>query len=247
MSNRIAAKLLAEFIGTFALIFIGAGAAAVVGGAGLAGVAAIAFAHGLTVMAFAFAYGPVSGGHFNPSVTTAVLAAGAMRAGEAAGYIVSQLVGGLLGALLLEAVLGGADTGLGTPMLAHNLALGATTLTVTPWAGYVIEAVLGFFLSTVVLSTAAAGRAGDLAPLAIGVTLVLNIIMGGPLTGAAFNPARALGPMVATGNFSDAWLYLTAPIVGAIVAAILHTGLARLAQERMATAGPSAAARTPAE
>lgn len=248
MSNRIAAKLLAEFIGTFALIFIGAGAAAVVGGgAGLAGVAAIAFAHGLTVMAFAFAYGPVSGGHFNPSVTTAVFAAGAMRAGEAAGYILSQLVGGLLGALLLGAVLGGAETGLGTPMLAHNLSLGATTLTVTPWAGYVIEAVLGFFLSTVVLGTAVAGRAGNLAPLAIGMTLVLNIIMAGPLTGAAFNPARALGPMVATGNFSDAWLYLTAPIVGAIVAAILHTGLARLAQERMATAGTSAAARTPAE
>src|SRR6202012_1919248 len=89
----------------------------------------------------------------------------AMRVGEAAGYIVSQLVGGLLGALLLRAVLGGADTGLGTPMLAHSLALGATTLTVTPWAGYVIEAVLGFFLSTVVLSTAVAGRAGNLAPL----------------------------------------------------------------------------------
>jgi len=92
MSNRIAAKLLAEFIGTFALIFIGAGAAAVVGGgAGLPGVAAVAFAHGLTVMAFAFAYGTVSGGHFNPSVTVAVLAAGAMRVGEAAGYVVSQL------------------------------------------------------------------------------------------------------------------------------------------------------------
>jgi aquaporin Z len=248
MSNRIAPKLVAEFIGTFALIFIGAGAAAVVGsGAGLPGIAAIAFAHGLTVMAFAFAYGPVSGGHFNPAVTTAVLAAGAMRVGEAAGYIVSQLIGGLLGALLLRAVLGGAETGLGTPMLAHNLALGATTLTVTPWAGYVIEALLGFFLSTVVLSTAVAGRAGNLAPLAIGVTLTLNIIMGGPLTGAAFNPARALGPMVATGTFSDAWLYLTAPIVGAIVAAILHTGLARLAQARMATTDRSAATRSPAE
>jgi aquaporin Z len=170
-----------------------------------------------------------------------------MRVGEAAGYIVSQLIGGLLGALLLRAVLGGAETGLGTPMLAHNLALGATTLTVTPWAGYVIEALLGFFLSTVVLSTAVAGRAGNLAPLAIGVTLTLNIIMGGPLTGAAFNPARALGPMVATGTFSDAWLYLTAPIVGAIVAAILHTGLARLAQARMATTDRSAAARSPAE
>ena len=78
------------------------------------------------------------------------------------------------------------------------------------------------------------------------MTLTLNILMGGALTGAPFNPARALGPMVATGNFSDAWLYLTAPIVGAIVAAILHTGLARLAQEGMA-AGPRAAAQVPAE
>jgi glycerol uptake facilitator-like aquaporin len=144
---------------------------------------------------------------------------------------------------LLKTVLGGAATGLGMPALAHNLALGATTLTVTPWAGFVIEAMLAFFLVTVVLSTAVAGRAGNLAPLAIGMTLTLNIIMGGALTGAAFNPARALGPMVATGNFSDAWLYLSAPIVGAIVAAILHTGFVRLAHEGMA----AAAARTPAE
>jgi MIP family channel proteins len=248
MSNRIAPKLLAEFIGTFALIFIGAGAAAVVGGgAGLNGITAVAFAHGLTVMAFAFAYGSVSGGHFNPCVTVGVLAAGAMRAGEAAGYIVSQLIGGIVGAFLLRAVLGGAATDLGTPALAHNLALGATTLTVTPWAGFVIEAMLAFFLVTVVLSSAVAGRAGNLAPLAIGMTLTLNIIMGGALTGAAFNPARALAPMVATGNFSDAWLYLAAPIVGAIVAAILHTGLARLAHEGTAAAGPDRAARTPAE
>jgi MIP family channel proteins len=248
MSNRIASKLLAEFIGTFALIFIGAGAGAVVGdGVGLPGLIAIAFAHGLTVMAFAFAYGSVSGGHFNPSVTVGVLAAGAMGTGEAIGYIVSQLVGGVAGALFLSAVLGGTATGLGTPALAHNLALGATSLTITPAAGFMIEAVLAFFLVTVVLSTAVAGRAGNLAPLAIGMTLTLNIIMGGALTGAAFNPARALGPMVATGNFSDAWLYLTAPIVGAIVAALLHTGLTRLAQEGMAAAEPSRAARTPAE
>src|SRR6267142_3400205 len=242
MSNRIAPKLVAEFIGTFALIFIGAGAGAVVGdGVGLPGLIAIAFAHGLTVMAFA--YGSVSGGHFNPSVTVGVLAAGAMGAGEAIGYIVTQLIGGVAGALLLRTVLGGAATGLGMPALAHNLALGATTLTVTPWAGFVIEAVLAFFLVTVVLSTAVAGRAGNLAPLAIGMTLTLNIIMGGALTGAAFNPARALGPMVATGNFSDAWLYLSAPIVGAIVAAILHTSLVRLAHEGMV----AAAAQTPAE
>jgi MIP family channel proteins len=247
MSSRIVPKLLAEFIGTFSFVFIGAGTAAVIGdGVGLPGVVAIAFAHGLTIMVFAFAYGSVSGGHMNPAVTVGVFAAGAMSAGEAAGYIVSQLIGGIAGVLCLSVVLGGTATGLGTPTLAHDLALGATSLTVTPESGFMIEALLAFFLVTVILSTAVAGRAGSLAPLAIGMMLTLNILMGGALTGAPFNPARALGPMVATGNFSDAWLYMAAPIVGAIVAAILHIGLAWLAHERAAT-GLDRVARTPAE
>jgi MIP family channel proteins len=244
MSNSLPSKLLAEFIGTFAFVFIGAGAAAVIGdGVGLPGIIAIGFAHGLTIMVFAFAYGSVSGGHMNPAVTVGVLAAGAMPASDAAGYILAQLIGGVVGALLLAAVLGGVGTGLGTPALAHNLALGATTLTITPGAGFVIEAVLAFFLVTIVLSTAVAGRAGSLAPLAIGMTLTLNIIMGGALTGAAFNPARALGPMVVTGNFTDAWLYVAAPIVGAILASMMHAALARLAQEGV-TVSP---ASSPAE
>jgi aquaporin Z len=247
MSNRIAPKLLAEFIGTFAFVFIGAGAAAVVGGgAGLPGIAAVAFAHGLAIMAFAFAFGPISGGHMNPAVTIGVLAAGAMYLSEAIGYIISQFVGGIAGALLLRKVLGGVATGLGTPALAHNLAVGTASLTITPTAGFIIEAVLAFFLVLVVLSTAVAGRAGNLAPLAIGMTLTFNIVMGGALTGAPFNPARALGPMVATGKFDDAWLYLLAPIVGAIVAAIVHAGLGKLAQEGLA-AGQGRAAQTPAE
>lgn len=247
MSNRLASKLLAELVGTFSFVFIGAGAAAIAGtGVGLPGVVAVAFAHGLTIMAFAFAYGSVSGGHMNPAVTVGVLAAGAMSVGEAVGYIVSQLIGGIAGALLLRTVLGGSATGLGVPALAHNLALGATTLTITPTVGFLIEAVLAFFLVTVVLSTAVAGRAGSLAPLAIGMTLTLNILMGGPLTGAPFNPARALGPMVATGNYGDVWLYLAAPIVGAIIAAILHTGLAWLAYEEAASA-PDGARKAPAE
>jgi MIP family channel proteins len=233
MQNRIVPKLVAEFIGTFAFVFIGAGAAAVVGdGVGLAGIAAIAFAHGLTILVFAFAYGSVSGAHMNPAVTVGVLAAGAMRPGDALGYIASQLLGGIAGALLLGAVLGGTATGLGTPHLAHDLALGAARVTITPTAGFVIEAVLAFFLVTAVLSTAVAGRAGNLAPFAIGMTLTLNIIMGGALTGAAFNPARALGPMVATASFDNAWLYMVAPLLGAIVAAAVHVGLARLLHEQ---------------
>src|SRR5919198_241492 len=99
MSNHIAAKLLAEFIGTFALVFIGAGAAAVIGdGAGLAGIGAIAFAHGLTVMAFAFAYGSVSGAHVNPAVTFGVLVAGAISLVEAIAYILVQLAGSIAAA-----------------------------------------------------------------------------------------------------------------------------------------------------
>src|ERR1700716_74401 len=93
MSNRITSKLLAEFIGTFSFVFIGAGAAAVVGGgAGLNGIVAGAFAHGLAIMAFAFAYGSVSGGHMNPAVTVGVLAAGAMGVREGIGYIHNQLI-----------------------------------------------------------------------------------------------------------------------------------------------------------
>ncbi|MEI9424118.1 aquaporin [Mesorhizobium sp. Cs1299R1N1] len=248
MSKPIAPKLLAEFIGTFAFVFIGAGAAAVIGdGTGLNGIAAIAFAHGLTIMVFAFAYGSISGGHMNPAVTVGVLAAGAIRVGDALGYIVSQLVGGIAGALVLRAVLGGTATGLGMPQLAQGLVLGATTVTITPAAGFVIEAALAFFLVTVVLSTAVAGRAGNLAPLAIGMTVTLNIIMAAALTGAPFNPARALGPMVATGNFADAWLYTIAPVIGAVIAAFVHLGLRRLAHEdRIGTQAPAAPA-APAE
>ncbi|MGJ4942553.1 MIP/aquaporin family protein [Bradyrhizobium sp. HKCCYLS1011] len=231
MSNPINAKLLAEFIGTFAFVFIGAGTAAVIGDSvGLPGIAAIALAHGFAIMAFAFAYGPVSGAHMNPAVTVGVLTTGAMEPIDAIGYVVSQLAGGIVGALVLRILLGGVATGLGTPALAHNLTLHGMPLTITPVAGFTIEAVLAFFLVTVVLSTAVAGRAGNLAPLAIGMTLTFNILMGGALTGAAFNPARALGPMVATGKFDDAWLYMAAPIVGAIIAAILHTGFGWLAE-----------------
>jgi MIP family channel proteins len=232
MQNHLPVKLLAEFIGTFALVFIGAGTAAVVGdGAGLNGIAAIAFAHGLTIMVFAFAYGSLSGGHMNPAVTVGVLAAGAIRVSDAIGYIISQLLGGIAGALLLRTVLGGVATGLGTPHLAHDLVLGTTTVTITPEAGFAIETILAFFLVTVVLSTAVASRAGNLAPLAIGMTLTLNIMMGGALTGAPFNPARALGPMVATGNFIEVWLYMIAPLVGAVMATLVHVGLKWVAGE----------------
>src|SRR5260370_15229664 len=146
MQNHLSARLLAEFIGSLASVFIGAGAAAVVGtGAGLNGTAAIAFAHGLTIMVFAFAYGGLSGAHFNPAVTVGVMAARAMNFGEAIAYIISQLVAAACAAFLLRAVLAGVATGLGRPDLAQNVVLGTTTLMITPQPGCLTEAVLAFF------------------------------------------------------------------------------------------------------
>jgi glycerol uptake facilitator-like aquaporin len=148
MSDRLVPKLLAEFIGTFSFVFIGAGTAAVVGdGVGLPGIVAIALAHGLAITAFAAAYGSVSGGHMNPAVTVGVLAAGAMDAAAAIFYVISQLLGGMAGALLLRTVLGGTATGLGTPALAHDLTLGSISLTITSAAGFMIEAVLAWWCS----------------------------------------------------------------------------------------------------
>jgi MIP family channel proteins len=233
MQNHLSARLLAEFIGTFAFVFIGAGAAAVIRtGAGLNGIAAIAFAHGLTIMVFAFAYGNLSGAHFNPAVTIGVLAARAMNLGEAIAYIITQLVAAACAAILLRAVLGGVATGLGRPELAQNIVLGTTTLAITLEAGFVIEAVLAFFLVIVVLTTGVGRSAGNLAPIAIGMTVALNIMMAGSLTGANFNPAISLGPMIATDSFKDAWLYVTAPIAGAIVGAFIHKVLELLAEDR---------------
>src|SRR5258707_6450882 len=140
MSNSCPPKLLPEFIGTFALVFIGAGAASIVSGSAGGGLPAVPFARALTLMIFICAYGSVSGGHMNPAVTVGVLAAGAITAAEAVGYIVSQIAGGVAAALLLRIALGGVATGLGTPQLAHGLGLGGTPVTITPASGFPIQA-----------------------------------------------------------------------------------------------------------
>lgn len=219
--QHLSKALVAEFIGTFALIFIGAGAAAL----GVGGLLGVALAHGLVVVGFAYAYGHLSGSHINPAVTLGVWVAGKIDAGRALSYAVFQLLGGVAGGLALRWVLGGTETGLGATLLARGLRVGGNVLDVTPAAGCVVEALLTFFLMNAVLNAALSGKAGDLAGLAVGLTLVFCILMGGPLTGAGLNPARTLGPAIATGNFADLWVYLAGPIVGAIAAAALYRGL----------------------
>ena len=202
-------KLIAELIGTFTLIFIGAGAGAI----GAAGLVGVAFAHGLVVLAFAYAYGHISGTHINPAVTIGLFAAKEIDAASAAAYIVVQLIGGTLGAFALSSVLGGTASGLGATVLAAN---------VTPVQGFVVELILTFFLVNTIFNTAVNGKAGNLAPVAIGLTLVFAILMGGPLTGASLNPARTLGPAIITGNYSNLSIYMIAPPLGGILAALLY-------------------------
>ena len=204
-------NLVAEFVGTFALIFIGAGALAI----GAGGLVGVAFAHGLVIVTFAYAYGHISGTHINPAVTLGLLIAGEIEFVAAIGYWIAQFLGGILGAVVLNAVL--PDPGdLGVTILAEGVGVGQ---------GLVVEIVLTFFLVNTVFNTAVSGKAGNFAGLAIGLTLALSILMGGPLTRASLNPARTLGPAIVSGNYADIWLYFVGPLVGAILAALLYIGV----------------------
>ena len=218
MYHRLSTSLLAEFIGTFALIFIGAGAGAL----GIGGLVGVAFAHGLVVLGFAYAYGHISGTHINPAVTLGVWAAGKIDAARAFSYIVFQIAGGIVGALVLRWVLGGTATGLGRTALASGLQVGDATITITPAIGLVLEMILTFFLVNAVMNAGISGKATIPGGLAIGLTLTFCILMGGPLTGASLNPARSIGPAVATGNFDNLWVYLVGPALGGVLAGVLY-------------------------
>src|SRR3954463_2784399 len=218
MYSKLSTSLLAEFIGTFALIFIGAGAGAL----GIGGLVGVALAHGLVVLGFAYSYGHISGTHINPAVTLGVWAAGKIDTARAGSYIVFQIAGGIVGALALRWVLGGTETGLGLTQLAHSLDVKGTTFAITPVIGVVLEAILTFFLVNAVMNAGISGKATIPGGLAIGLTLTFCILMGGPLTGASLNPARSIGPAVATGNFNDLWVYLVGPALGGIVAGLLY-------------------------
>jgi len=204
--------IVAEFIGTFALIFIGAGAGAL----GIGGLVGVAFAHGLVVLTFAYAYGHISGTHINPAITISLWLARAVDSMTAVYYIAAQLLGAVVAGFALVFVLGGTDTGLGATGLAPG---------VPPVQGLFLEAILTFFLANAVLNTAVSGKAGNAAPVAIGLTLTLAILMGGPLTGGSLNPARTLGPAVAGGNFANIWVYFVGQILGGVIAALLYTNL----------------------
>jgi MIP family channel proteins len=196
-----------ESIGTFALVLAGAGA-----GAQNAGLLAVALAHGLVIVAMAYAFGPISGAHVNPAVTFGLALGGALSWRDALGYWIAQFAGAALAAFALTWWLG-------------DIRSGATTFAGDPITALVLEAVLTFFLVNAVYQTAVRGKGGDFAGLAIGLTLVAMILVGGPITGASLNPARTFGPALFTGTLGQFWVYLVGPLLGAAAAWALDRAL----------------------
>lgn len=211
-------KYLAEAIATFALVFIGAGA--VVANAtynNALGLLGIALAHGLVLMSMIYAIRHISGGHVNPAVTIAMLVTKKMQMKEGISYIVFQLVGASIAGLFLAMIF------VNVPASIH---LGVTDLApgVSANNGILLEAVLTFFLVFTVFAVAVDSRGlPDVSGLAIGLVLTFDILVGGSLTGAAMNPARAFGPAFTSQYWATQSVYWIGPIIGAVIAAIIYS------------------------
>jgi aquaporin TIP len=228
-----ARKAIAEFLGTFTLVFAVAMSIAV--GGQVAGIFGAAVAQGLALGVMISALGHISGAHFNPAVTLGALVTRKIEPALAVVYWLAQFAGAVAAALLVKALLPTElDKSLGAP------ALGAG---VSAWQGVLIEAVLTFFLVWVVFATAIdpRGSFAAIAGLGIGLIVTVDILLGGPLTGAAMNPARAFGPeLVQGGAWSNAWIYYVGPFAGGLIAAVLYTVL-YLPREAASSAAPAAA------
>jgi len=214
--NQSARNFLAEMIGTFGLIFFGAGAILQQQATQSVGTTGIAVAHGLAILIGVYALGHISGGHFNPAISFGMWMTRRMSMGKMLAYWAAQLVGATVAAGILSHLYQGGpvDVHLGTPMIDPTI--GSMT-------GFLVEAILTFFLVTVVFGTAVDPRApGGFAGLAIGLTITVDVLMGGGLTGAAMNPARAFGPALASHYWQDQWVYWVGPLVGGGVAAIVY-------------------------
>ncbi len=218
-------KYFAELIGTFFLVLIGCGSAVIAGQE--IGFLGISFAFGLTVLVMVYAIGPISGCHINPAITVAMLVAKKITGRDAIGYIVAQCLGGILGAAVLLAIaFGKVDYSLGINGLGqngyglhspHQYALGACIFA---------EIVLSFLFLIVIFGSTHANAPKGFAGIAIGLTLVLIHIVGIPITGTSVNPARSLGPALLVGGEAlvQLWVFIIAPIIGGVIAALLWRG-----------------------
>jgi MIP family channel proteins len=211
MDALLLRSLVAEAMGTFALVFAGCGAIMVDAKTHALGHVGVAISFGLVIMVMIYAVGHISGAHFNPAVTLAFATSRHFPAVRVPAYWAAQLTGALAAALVLRGSLGG---------VAH---IGATLPAGSDGQAFLWEAVLTFFLMFVITAVATDTRAvGEAAAIAIGATVGLDAMFGGPVTGASMNPARSLGPAIAAGDFTSVWVYLIAPAVGAVAAAAAY-------------------------
>jgi aquaporin Z len=208
MDSSIKAYL-AELFGTFTLVFLGGLSVVVVtlepfnaGG----NVVIPALAHGLALLVIAFVYGGISGAHVNPAITISLLLGGKIDVVKGAIYIVMQVIGAVIAAVLIESILPAGNAGQATGGITSSNLIGAG----------ILEFFFTFLLATTVWQTAAHGRAGNLAPIAIGLTLAACILAGGMFSGASLNPARTLGPALIGGDLSYAPVYIIAQILGGV-------------------------------
>lgn len=215
-------KFVAEFIGTFTLVLFGCGAA-VLAGADI-GLTGISFAFGLALIGMAYGIGPVSGCHINPAVTLGVVASGRMAVGEAVPYIIAQVAGAIAGAAVLFLIASGkadysiAENGLGQNGWGAGY-LGEYALI----SAFVFEVIATFLFVVVILGATGAGAPSAIAGLAIGLALVVIHLVGINVTGVSVNPARSIGPALFAGPtaLGQLWLFIVAPIIGAVAAGIL--------------------------
>ena len=211
MNGTSLRALAAELIGTFALVFAGAGAIMVDAKTHALGHIGVAISFGLVIMVMIYAVGHVSGAHFNPAVTFAFALGRHFPWPRLAAYWAAQVVGALAAAALLRASLGN---------VAH---LGATLPSGSQGQSFLWEFVLTFFLMFVVTAVATDTRAvGEAAAIAIGGTVGLDAMFGGPVSGASMNPARSLGPAIVSGDLHAAWLYVLAPLLGAATGVLVY-------------------------
>lgn len=216
-------KYLAELLGTFVLTFFGCGSAAIAGVD--LGNLGIAFAFGLSIVAMAYAIGNVSGCHINPAVSLGVYLTGRMNGKDLTGYIVAQVVGAIIAALLLAALISMSDftsitaTGLGANGYGDASAVGLNV-----WGALLTEIILTMVFVLTVLGATDGEKTGVIAGLIIGLTLTFVHIMGIPLTGTSVNPARSFGPALVLGGeaLAQVWVFIVAPLIGAALAAGIY-------------------------
>ena len=207
-------RLFAECLGTFALVFAGAGAIVVDTSTGAQVThVGVALTFGLVVMAMVYAFGEISGAHVNPAVTTAFALAGRFAWKGVPGYVGAQCAGALGAALALDAIFPASET------------LGETAPSGGVWQSWTLELIMTTMLIIVILRVATGAKEkGIMAGAAIGAVVAFEALFGGPVSGASMNPARSLGPTLASGRLEFLWIYLTAPML----AAPLSVGLDRL-------------------